>query len=337
LKAATHFSMLIELLKKANSKAYVLCDENTYAYCYHEFCEQIGQAIEVIIIKAGEHEKNIKSCEFIWQSLIEKLADKETVLINLGGGVVTDIGGFVAATYKRGIRYVNVPTSLLAMVDAATGGKTGVNFGHFKNMIGVIQPPEEVIIHVPFLKTLPEKHLKNGFAEMLKHALLSEKELLQQCLNFTDWEAQIEEAIILKSLLIKEDIVAQDLQEKGLRKTLNLGHTLGHAIEYAAFENGYEILHGEAVATGIIVAIKLSVKKLNFNATEAAEIIEFIKQHYPTPHWLKKHQESILKAVLQDKKNANQQVKMVLLEAIGKPLYDCICTLDEITAVLNQI
>ena len=337
MPATTKFKDLISLLKDGSVKPYVLCDENTYTYCYPEFCKYLKSQVHPIVIKVNETLKNIQSCELIWQVLMEDRAGKDAILINLGGGVVSDIGGFAAATYKRGIKYVNVPTTLLAMVDAASGGKTGVNFEHFKNIIGVIQQPELVVIHVSFLKTLPLQHLKNGFAEMLKHALLSGNEQLNDMLNTTDLIVQLDENSILKSVAIKEHIVAKDPYEIGVRKTLNLGHTVGHAIEYAALENKYEILHGEAVALGLIATLKLSVSKLNFNESKAETIIQFIRHQFPKPIWLKHHHQSILKAVWQDKKNSQQAIKMVLLEDVGIAVYDVVCSHQEIAQVLNEI
>jgi 3-dehydroquinate synthase len=335
--AIVEFYSLVSLLQNSSGKHFVLCDENTYKDCYKTFCKLIGLNIQSIVIKEGESQKNLDTCEYVWQTLLDEQAGRDALLINLGGGVVSDIGGFVAATYKRGIKYVNVPTSLLAMVDAATGGKTGVNFRGLKNIIGVIQPPELVIIHTPFLKTLPNQHLKNGFAEMLKHALLDGSEELHLLINNVDTHAFYNDDIILKSLAIKEAIVAQDPNEIGLRKILNLGHTIGHAIEFAAKEIGNNILHGHAVALGIVAALKLSVTKLNFNQNEAGAIIDFIRKHYPTPTWLNICHKAILNAVLQDKKNNDQQIKMVLLKAIGQPVYDVSCTLQEIENVLMEI
>jgi len=337
MKASSNFSELKNLLNSITGKAFVLCDENTYKYCYQSFCEQIGQQLQTILLPAGEETKSMANCEYIWKQLLQEQAAKDTLLINLGGGVITDIGGFAAATYKRGINYVNVPTSLLAMVDAASGGKTGVNFEHFKNIIGVIQQPALVVIHPSFLETLPEKHLKSGFAEMLKHALLSSKEEVEAILSNTEFPPLLNETSILKSLAVKEAIVSKDPNEKGLRKVLNLGHTFGHAIEYVAQENGYEILHGEAVALGLIAALKLSVIKLGFNKTEAQAIINFIKLHYPSPAWLKEHHTNIIEAVNQDKKNTNHSLRMVLLEEVGKPVYDVVCSTEEILMVLGDI
>lgn len=337
MQAETDFNKLQLLLKGSSEKHFVLCDHNTYRHCYDLFCNQLGFTIEPIIIDAGESIKNLNTCEFVWQTLIHQHAGKGTILINLGGGVVSDIGGFAAATYKRGIKYVNVPTSLLAMVDAASGGKTGVNFKHYKNMIGLIQQAEMVLIHAPFLKTLPQNHIKNGFAEMLKHALLNGSEDLHQLMSETNFDYLITENAILKSLTIKETIVAQDPTEKGLRKVLNLGHTLGHAIEYAAQELDKEIFHGEAVALGLIAALKLSVIKIQFNRAMAETMIAFIRHHYETPNWLKSNHVIILNAVAQDKKNSHQQINMVLLKEIGQPVYDIACTVEEIEKVLAEI
>jgi 3-dehydroquinate synthase len=337
VEAVIEFSGLINFLQNSGGKHFVLCDENTFANCYHEFCKQVGEPMQPIVIKVGETQKNINTCELVWQTLLEHQAGKDAILINLGGGVVSDIGGFVAATYKRGIKYVNVPTSLLAMVDAATGGKTGVNFKHLKNIIGVIKQPEMVMIHVPFLKTLPTQHLRNGFAEMFKHALLKGTQEVTHLMNEIDITQHFNEKVILKSLAIKEAIVAQDPTEKGLRKILNLGHTIGHAIEFASQEAGEEILHGEAVALGLIAAIKLSVIKMNFDHIEAENIIKFIRIHYTTPSWIRLNHRAILQAVLQDKKNSEQQINMVLLQAAGKPFCDVICTVEEIEKVLIEI
>lgn len=337
MQAKTDFSSLIKLLKAHAGKHVVMCDENTFKHCYEPFCALIEERVHPVVIKAGEVQKSVSTCEFIWQKLIELKADKDALLLNLGGGVVSDIGGFAAATFKRGISYVNVPTTLLAMVDAASGGKTGINFSHLKNSIGIIQQPELVVIHTPFLNTLPPQHLKNGFAEMLKHALLSGSEAVEELLASDDLETQLNEKNILKSLAVKEAIVAQDPSEKGLRKILNFGHTVGHAIEFAALDKGHEILHGEAVALGMIAALKLSVLKLNFNMNDAESIIKFIRNNYPTAAWIKDNYNTILEAIVQDKKNSNQEIKLVLLEEVGKPVYDIPCSLQEIEAVLMEV
>lgn len=335
--AATNFSVLKDFLKTFTGKVFVLCDENTYTFCYECFATQIDQSFPAIIIKPGEENKNIDSCELVWNKLLVAEAGRDTLLINLGGGVVSDIGGFVAATYKRGIKFINIPTSLLAMVDAASGGKTGINFKHLKNIIGIIQQPEMVIVHRPFLNTLPERHIINGFAEMLKHAILSSESDFDALMQGYSDRTFLYEAIILKSLSVKESIVAKDPYEKGYRKVLNFGHTIGHAIEFAAAENGINILHGEAVLVGMLAALKLSVLKLSFDAEKAEDIMNFILSVYTFPLWIKESSSNILKAVMQDKKNADKKIKMVLLKGIGEPVYDVDVSLQEIEKVLNEM
>ena len=337
MKVATDLYALKELLNSFKGKVFVLCDENTFTHCYEMFATKIGQSFQTIIIKAGEETKNLRTCEIIWNNLLNEEAHKDALLINLGGGVLSDIGGFVAATFKRGIKYVNVPTTLLAMVDAASGGKTGVNFHHYKNIIGLIQQPELVIIHTPFLNTLPEQHLRNGFAEMLKHALLSSSNDLDELIAGYESKSFLTQESIFKSLAIKEAIVAKDPNEKGLRKVLNLGHTLGHAIEFAAHENNHTILHGEAVAIGLIASLKLSVLKLNFDANKAQSLISFINQIYAVPKWLISSHDKISQAIIQDKKNISNNITMVLLKELGKPVYDIPLRLKEIELVLKDM
>lgn len=334
MRTQNSFHQLHEIIESVTGKVFLLCDENTYFHCYEQLIQNLKVRIYPIVIKPGENEKNLQTCTYIWNILTTENADKQALLINLGGGVITDIGGFVAATYKRGIKYINVPTSLLAMVDAASGGKTGVNFNHLKNMIGVIYPPKLVVIHEPFLKTLPPQHLKNGFAEMLKHALLSNEEELNQIINSSHINLYLTTDNILNSLSIKEKIVAQDPNENGLRKVLNLGHTIGHAIESVAMQIGVNILHGEAVAVGLIVMIKLSVSKMNFDPIKAQKITHYIYSNYSVPNWLLEQKSILLKATLQDKKNSHNQIKMVLLKDVGHPVYDINCTIDEIEFAL---
>jgi 3-dehydroquinate synthase len=337
VRALTQFTELIQLVKSNVNSCFVLCDENTFKHCFPVFSTQIGQTLKSIIIQSGEVQKNMATCEYIWQRLLEVNADKNAILINLGGGVVSDIGGFVAATYKRGIKYVNIPTTLLAMVDASTGGKTGVNFEHYKNIIGVINQPAMVVIHTPFLKTLANGHLKNGFAEMLKHALLNSNDAIDELMQIDINLLQLNDNTILKSLEVKEAIVALDPLEHGPRKVLNFGHTIGHAIEFAAQEKGFEIFHGQAVALGMIVAIKLSTFKMGFDQSKANSIIQYLKLNYPTPNWVKYSYSTILKAILQDKKNHNNEVKMVLLSEIGKPVYNITCSITEIESAFTEL
>jgi 3-dehydroquinate synthase len=255
----------------------------------------------------------------------------------LGGGVVTDMGGFAAAAYKRGIDYVNVPTSLMGMVDAAYGGKTGVNFGHLKNMIGVFKQPLMLLIHPPFLQTLPQQHISNGFAEMLKHALLSSNEAVDELIALPKINLASIQGLIQKSLAVKQRIVEKDPNENGLRKVLNLGHTVGHAIEYAGLSCGHDFMHGHAVALGLKAMLKLSEIKMKMAHHRVLKIISFINQNYPTPNWLKDTQNNILEAIQHDKKNNHGQINMVLLCDIGQPQFDVACTIEELEAAIKTI
>ena len=333
----TQIDELNAYLSNRNGSIIVLCDENTYTHCYPLLCKLIQKTPSYIVIKAGEAFKNIETCSFIWQQLMELNADKSTLLINLGGGVVSDIGGFAASTYKRGISFMNIPTTLLAMVDAALGGKTGVNFNQYKNIIGLIQPSDLVYINTEFLNTLPAEQIENGQVEMLKHALISNEIYTNELVSLFENKQQISSADILKSIAVKQDIVNQDLHETGIRKVLNFGHTIGHGIEYAAQKNEHSILHGHAVALGMMVALNLSVQKLGFDATKAMEISSFLKKKYPVPNWLLTCKTDIIEAIKHDKKNANAQINMVLLKSIGEPVFDIACSLPEIEQVLNLL
>ncbi len=330
----TDFTALKEKINQSSGACFVLCDSNSYQFCYDIFCQQVGKIINPIVVNTGEEHKNIETCIFIWQKLIEYEAAKDSLLINLGGGAISDLGAFAAATYKRGIAYINVPTTLLAMVDAAIGGKNGINFNQYKNIIGTILLPEFVVIYTPFLQTLAPVQIKNGYVEMFKHALLqgaSETENLIVACKET-YKPNLED--IIKSISFKEKITSTDLQEKSIRKILNLGHTVGHAIEYAAQKNKQIILHGHAVALGIISSLKLSVLKCGFSPIQSQNIITFLQSHYPTEFWMKAAEKEVLSALIHDKKNNHRQVNMVLLEDFGRPVYNVVCSTAEIQSQL---
>ena len=256
------------ILKWVPSKIFILADENTQRYCLpylikkHDF----QTTPEIITISPGEAHKNIETCLKVWGVLSEKGADRNSLIINLGGGVVTDLGGFVASTFMRGIPFINIPTSLLAMVDASVGGKNGVDLSHKKNQIGVINFPEIVIMDTAFLKTLPQEHLISGLAEMLKHGLIHSKEYWERIKDVDISKKKEFEQLIWDSVEIKKEIVHKDPLEKDLRKTLNYGHTLGHAIESYFLENTDKtnLLHGEAVAVGLILETYISMETFNF-------------------------------------------------------------------------
>lgn len=311
------------------SKLFVLADENTHDNCLSYFLDKISphsSSLQFIIIPAGEIHKNLESCKYVWESLSEKGADPGSLLINLGGGVVTDLGGFVASTFKRGMDFINVPTSLLAMVDAAVGGKNGVDLGAVKNQIGVVNHPYMILVDTAFLKTLPEEQLLSGLAEMLKHGLIHSSSYWHRVKN-TNFRNDLElEALIWESIQIKNEIVAKDPQEQNLRKTLNFGHTLGHAIESYFLESAHKqtLLHGEAVAVGMILATYISSEMCGFPKNKLAEISDTLINYFPKQEFSENDIAAILKLTHFDKKNRNGQVLFVLLRDIGKPEINCI-------------
>lgn len=309
------------------SKVFIIVDGNTKNHCLPYFLKKQGFEVnpEVITISEGEEFKNIATCLNVWETLSEKGADRNSLIINLGGGVVTDLGGFVASTFMRGISFINIPTSLLAMVDASVGGKNGVDLGHKKNQIGIINLPEMVILDTEFLKTLPYEQLVSGLAEMLKHGLINSKEYWNRIKNI-DFSKKMEfEELIWDSVEIKKEIVKKDPFEKDLRKTLNYGHTLGHAIESYFLENADKksLLHGEAIAVGIILATYISNDTFNFPKETLQNVTTSIFKYFPKQSFTQNDIAEIINLLVFDKKNRNGKVLFVLLEDIGSPKYNC--------------
>jgi 3-dehydroquinate synthase len=310
------------------STIFILVDENTHNDCLSPFLSKLETdcRIEIIEIESGEINKTIDTCVGVWNVLSELGADRRSLLINLGGGVITDIGGFIASTFKRGINYINVPTSLLAMVDASVGGKTGVDLGHLKNQIGVINSGEMVLIDTSYLETLPENHSRSGMAEMLKHGLISDEKYWDKfktpdLINNADFDQ-----LIYDSVIIKKNIVEEDPNENGLRKTLNFGHTLGHAIEsyFLAHKNKKSLLHGEAIAIGMILATYISSKVCDFSKAKCNDIKTVILKYFNKAEILESDYLPIIELLKFDKKNEHGNINFVLLEAIGEPKIDCL-------------
>ncbi len=319
----TAYSALNTLLKSATyTKIFILVDENTRRFCLANFQARItgDYTTEIIEIKAGEHYKNIKTCLNVWNVLSEKGADRKSLLIALGGGVVTDLGGFAASTYMRGMDFINVPTSLLGMVDAAIGGKTGVNLGVLKNLTGVINFPKLILTDTSFLKTLPENQLKSGFAEMLKHGLIHSEDYWNKLASFSILKTNTLDAVIHKSIAIKNNVVMQDPGEGHLRKILNYGHTLGHAIESCFLNTKKQVLHGEAIAAGMILATYISSRLTGFPQEKSAHIKATIQSHFSTIHFNKHNYNKIISLLKHDKKNVHGTVNFVLLNDIGTPV-----------------
>jgi len=321
----TAFNTLNAHLETANySKIFVLVDANTRECCLPYFKTQLAPnlSFHLLEMSAGELHKNINSCIELWEALSDNDADRKSVLINLGGGVVTDLGGFVASTFKRGIDFINIPTTLLAMVDASVGGKTGVDLGSLKNQVGVINQPQMVLVIPQFLQTLAQQELHSGFAEMLKHGLIQDAAYWEELQKRKDFDA-IEHSIY-RSIQIKNTVVLQDPTEQHLRKILNFGHTLGHAIESYLLESTMHqsLLHGEAIAIGMVLEAYLSHILVGLTATELSEIKTVFKNRYNPVKFSAKDFEAIVELLKYDKKNSHGVVKFVLLEAIGKPKID---------------
>jgi 3-dehydroquinate synthase len=305
-----------------DKKTFILVDENTEKYCLPEIEKYLPSNFYLIKIKSGERKKNIESVKYIWRTLSRQGADRKSLLINLGGGVIGDMGGFAASTFKRGISFINIPTTLLAQVDASVGGKTGFDFMGLKNEIGCFNAPEKVIIYPQFLKTLDEENILSGFAEMIKHALIHDSNHYQKLKSFDirsnnfDYDELLK--LIKQSVNIKSYFVESDPYEKNIRKALNFGHTFGHAFESYFLATDKELLHGKAVAFGMIFDAFLSNKKCMFPIESLFDITEFITHLYGKLKFTKNDYEKLFALMQHDKKNEQQQVNFTLLSAIGE-------------------
>jgi 3-dehydroquinate synthase len=326
--------------KYAHSRKVILVDENTHDHCLEFLITAFSglEEAEVMLLPAGEENKVMEVCFQVWEALSEYQISRSDLIINLGGGVVTDMGGFIAAVFKRGVDFINIPTSLLGMVDAAIGGKTGVDLGPYKNQLGVFKQPTAVFIDPRFSASLPQDEWKNGFAELLKHALISDEKLwdeltkisFEELIGSKDWEKYIAQAVTIKS-----DIVGRDPMEKGERKLLNFGHTIGHGIEGFCLENETPIAHGHGVALGMIAESYLSMKKGFLSEDALNQIVEQLKSRFEGIEIADK--EAILKIIQNDKKNDSAGIKCVLLNKIGAASFDHVIADEEIIESLDYL
>ena len=314
------------LESKSYSTIFILVDNHTKDFCLPYFLEHFEdlKGIPVIEIPANEINKHLDTCRVVWQKLSYMGADRKSLLINLGGGVVTDLGGFVASTFKRGIDFVNIPTTLLSMVDASVGGKTGVDLGGLKNQIGVIVNPQLVIVDSEFLKTLPKNEYKSGYSEMLKHGLICDASYFRELSQFKSLEEGNILSYIHHSVMIKKEVVIEDPYEMGRRKILNFGHTLGHAIEsyFLTDSNKTALLHGEAIAVGMILEAYLATQLCELSSSEADEIKSVFLNLFPKIDFSKEDIQEIFALLKYDKKNSHGKVNFVLLNKIGIPVID---------------
>jgi len=319
-------------LKKYSTIA-VLMDDNTGKHCYPIIKDYLPRHT-AIQVRSGEEFKDLETCTIIWQEMTKAQLDRHSLLVIIGGGVLGDMGGFCAATYKRGIDFTLVPTTLLAQADASIGGKLGIDFQHFKNHIGTFQEPVITILHSGFLKTLPESELRSGFAEIIKHALISDLKLWDE-IRSKDLKDQSWDALLRKSAEFKYSVIQQDPHEKGLRKILNAGHTIGHALESFFLANGQKVLHGEAIAAGLIAEAYLSKRHKLLDEPALQKIIGYLVRTYGKLPVQESQLKEIAALCLQDKKNKGNSVLCVLLDGIGRAKWDVEISIGEIEDSLS--
>jgi 3-dehydroquinate synthase len=319
-------------------KNLILVDRNTEKHCLPlliEIMPLISQT-PYILLDAGEKEKNIRRAEHVWTELMKYEADRESTLINLGGGVITDLGGFVASTYQRGIRFINIPTSLMGMADAAIGGKNAVNINHIKNQVGTFAPPETVMIFPAFLHTLPKAEMLSGFAEMVKTALAFDASLFKELLT-TRIEDLPEKRkdLIFKTASLKHKVAVQDFYDKHIRQCLNFGHTLGHAFESLFARKGKEISHGVAVAAGMICESFLSQQLSGLSKKELIQIQSFLQNNFPPLEINPEDIDQMLHIMRHDKKISGHEFKLSLLTQAGKCQHRITCSEEMIQQSLE--
>lgn len=322
------------LSRNSYSKVAVIVDENTKKYCYPRVKAFLPSHI-LITIKSGEENKNLDTCQHIWSKMTEAAFDRHSLVIDLGGGVIGDMGGFCAATYKRGIDFIQIPTTLLSQVDASVGGKLGIDFNGYKNHIGVFTQPKTVLIDTLFLDTLPANELRSGFAEIIKHCLIRDVKMWN-VIRAKDLIEQNIDELVAHSVKIKKEIVTEDPQEKGLRKILNFGHTLGHAIETHFLEKPKgKLLHGEAIAAGMIMESFMAYKRDLISFETLSQVEEFIFSVYgkvviPDDEIL-----AILNHTKQDKKNRGSEIRFSLINGSGSCAFDIACTKQEMKKAIQ--
>ena len=308
--------------KNKYSKVFILVDSNTNKYCLDLFLEKhlSGIDFKIVKIKEGEENKNTKNLYSAWTKISKLGGDRNSLLINLGGGLVSDLGGFVASTYNRGIDFINVPTTLLSIVDASIGGKVGINIGRLKNQVGVFNYPKLILIDTSFLETLPKREINSGFAEMLKHGLIFEKNYYKTLSELKNIDSKLSTELIYNSIKIKNEVVNRDPKEKNFRKILNFGHTLGHAIEshFLGKKKTKTLLHGEAISIGMILESYISYKILKLPYEQCINIKQTINKNFKKVKINKEDLKSIVRLIKFDKKNRGEKVLFVLLYEIGK-------------------
>lgn len=332
------------IAESEHDRVFVLTDDTTHECCLPKVAALLAQYDAVpITIAHGDQHKTLSALDDVWTALQQGGATRHSLLINLGGGMITDLGGFAAATFKRGINFINIPTTLLAMVDAAVGGKTGINFGGLKNEIGAFADARFVIINTCFLDTLDAENLCSGYAEMLKHALISDERMWAEHVNFDLSQPDLAELqrMVAESIAVKERIVAEDPHEHGIRKALNFGHTIGHALEEFALQQATPgnrpLLHGYAVAFGLIGELYMSARKAGFPTERLHQTARFIRENYAQTEFTCNDYPTLLNLMRHDKKNTSGIINFTLLHNIGDIRINQTATDEEICEALDFI
>lgn len=321
-----------------HDKIFILTDQTTHDMCLPKLQNFLClKGAQSIVIKAGDTNKTLDSLAEVWTALSQGGATRHSLMINLGGGMVTDLGGFAASTFKRGIDFINIPTTLLAMVDASVGGKTGINFGGLKNEIGVFSDSRFVIINTQFLDTLDHDNICSGYAEMLKHGLISDNKHWAELVGFNLAQPDLAQLqrMVAESIKVKERIVTEDPHEHGIRKALNLGHTVGHALESFAMKHGRPVLHGYAVAYGMVCELYLSARKTGFPTDKMHQTVRFILDHYGRLPYTCDDYPELLELMRHDKKNTSGIINFTLLGGIGDIRINQTATKEEIEEALD--
>lgn len=321
-----------------HDKIFILTDQTTHDMCLPKLQNFLClKGAQSIVIKAGDTNKTLDSLAEVWTALSHGGATRHSLMINLGGGMVTDLGGFAASTFKRGIDFINIPTTLLAMVDASVGGKTGINFGGLKNEIGVFSDSKFVIINTQFLDTLDHDNICSGYAEMLKHGLISDNKHWAELVGFNLAQPDLAQLqrMVAESIKVKERIVTEDPHEHGIRKALNLGHTVGHALESFAMKHGRPVLHGYAVAYGMVCELYLSARKTGFPTDKMHQTVRFILDHYGRLPYTCDDYPELLELMRHDKKNTSGIINFTLLGGIGDIRINQTATKEEIEEALD--
>lgn len=319
------------------SKLIILVDANTHEFCLPQMLANIETEIpfEIVEIEAGEELKTIETATQLWEILAEFGADRSTLLINLGGGVITDLGGFVASTYKRGIKFISMPTTLLGMCDASIGGKTGIDHRFLKNIVGTFAEAEQIFVFSEFLKTLPFAELRSGFAEMLKHGLIAEEKHWNDLISIQTLTAENIFPYLETSMQIKQKVTEKDYLEQNVRKTLNFGHTIGHAAESLFLQINEPIPHGEAVALGMICETRLSFLQNLISEHTSDQIVMNIRKYFPKHEIARFSEEDFIKLMLNDKKNSSGIINFSLIGGIGSGVFDQKVSDNNVYSVLH--